>query len=240
MKILIYDIESTPLLGYAWRPYDTNLISVLEDSRLLCFAYKWYGQKKTYFVKENVTEKLHELFCEADVIVAHNNDKFDERKANAAFLHAGLGPPEPYQTVDTLKVARKYFASTRSSLKELAREYGLTDKMENSGFGLWTGCMAGDKKSWKEMEKYNRQDVDTLEQLYTLIRPWMQTGHPNQGFWQRGVTVCPTCGSKDLQARGIRRTSVSEFQAFQCNSCGRYSRTRTRVPQHFGRGPRLT
>lgn len=240
MKILIYDLETTPLLGYAWRPYDTNLIKVLEDSRILCFAYKWYGEKKTHFVRDNTTVRLHELFCEADVIVAHNNDKFDERKANAAFLKAGLGPPEPYQRIDTLKVARKYFASTRNSLKELAREYGLTDKMENSGFDLWLGCMAGDRKAWKEMEKYNRQDVDTLEQLYTLIRPWMSTGHPNAGFWHRGVTVCPTCGSTDLMARGIRRTSVSEYQAFQCKSCGRYSRARLRVPQHFGRGPRLT
>lgn len=235
--ILIYDIETTPLVGYAWRAYDTNLIAVKEDSRLLCFAYKWYGQDKTHFVKDGVPVRLHHLFDQADVLVAHNGDKFDERKANTAFLKAGLGPPSPYQTVDTLKQARKYFASTRSSLKELAREYGLSDKLNTSGFSLWLKCMDGDRKAWREMEQYNRQDVDTLEELYELVRPWMKTGHPNQGLWQRGVTCCPTCGGIDLQARGVRRTSVSAFQAFQCKDCGRYSRARLRDPD---RVPALT
>jgi hypothetical protein len=36
--------------------------------------------------------------------------------------------------------------------------------------------MAGDDKAWKEMKKYQIQDVNLLVDLYDLLLPWFVTG----------------------------------------------------------------
>lgn len=222
-RILIYDIETTPQLQYRWRYWDDGPpIKVVEDNALLCFAYKWLGEDKIHFVKKDPVGTLWQLFDEADVIVAHNNDRFDERMANASFNKAGYGPPSPYQKIDTLKQFRKYMASTSNSLAQLARQYGLSLKEVNSGAELWFRCMANEKAAWKEMESYNKQDVLVLEELYLMIRPWMATGHPNMGFWSKD-TVCAKCGSNNWQKRGVRHTAVYERQVALCKDCGGYS-----------------
>ncbi len=227
-RILLYDIETTPQLQWRWRYWDDGApIKVVEDTTILCFAYKWLGEDEIRFVNTRTVDKLYELFDEADVIVAHNNDKFDERTANAMFLAAGYGPPSPYQRVDTLKVAKKYFNSTSASLKELARQYGFSNKLENSGAELWFRCMAGDRDAWKEMRAYNEQDVRTLEELYLKVRPWMATGHPNMNAWvDEGALACAKCGSTRVQKRGQRNSSVYIKQTVLCNDCGGYSTIR--------------
>lgn len=226
-KILLYDLETTPQLQYRWRYWDDGPpIKVVEDSTILCFAWKWLGEDKIHFTKDEPVDALWHLFDQADVIVAHNNDKFDERTANAMFLAAGYGPPAPYQRVDTLKVAKRYFNSTSASLKELARQYGFSNKLENSGAQLWFDCMAGDKKAWREMKAYNMQDVAALEDLYLLVRPWMATGHPNMNAWEENGLRCAKCGSDNVHKRGTRRTAVYEKQTVQCQDCGGYSTIR--------------
>jgi DNA polymerase III epsilon subunit-like protein len=61
--------------------------------------YKTFKKDKTND-KELVTE-LWELFNEADILIAHNGDRFDRRKSNTRFLKHHLTPPQPYQTIDT-------------------------------------------------------------------------------------------------------------------------------------------
>ena len=61
------------------------------------FLHKWEGQKRAQvcalddfpeeFKKdpendEHVAKKLFDLFDEADIVIAHNGDRFDRRKAN--------------------------------------------------------------------------------------------------------------------------------------------------------------
>ena len=84
--------------------------------------------------------------------------------------------------------------------------------------------MRGNMKSWKTMIKYARQDVDLLRDVYLALRPWM-TNHPNLNIFSK-EHACPTCGSYNLQRRGVRTTKVSVYQAWQCNDCRSYSRSR--------------
>lgn len=255
--ILFYDIETAPALVYVWRQYDTNVIDTVADWYMLSFAYAWgsWGETKTDYVGMNqdpdwtpdplnnddryVAERLHALFDSADLVVAHNGDKFDERKANARFMYHGLTPPSPYNNVDTKKASSRKFGNYSNALNEIARQHGLGAKLPHTGFEVWKGCMSGDKQQWKVMEQYNRHDVVLLRKVYGLMLPWIER-HPNLGFWEKGKTACTNCGSTSLMRRGVHRTMVSEFQTFQCNKCGKYSRARKRNTQAFGNGVKVT
>lgn len=251
--VLVYDIESTPTGAWVWSPYKTNIIGVMEghDWYLLSFAYKWLGQKGMHFVSiwqdpqfkphstddRFVTERLASLLDAADVVMAHNGDSFDQKKANSRISLLGIDPPSPYREIDTLKESRRYFKHFQNSLKELGRLYTTEMKMQNEGIELWLGCMAGDPEKHIIMEKYNRQDVNVLERLYYRFLPWIGSPgkmSPNAGHWARGVLACSKlgCGSTDVQRRGHHRTAVSDFQTIQCNQCGGYSRIRESIKRY--------
>jgi len=249
-RILIVDIETAPNLGWVWGKWQQNVIDFEKHWYLLCFAWKWYGESKTHFIglpdfegyeKDmeddlGVAQKLHELFEEADVIIAHNGDQFDIKKSNARFLFHGMSPPSHYKTIDTKKVAKRYFRFDSNSLNDLGKYLNLGAKVSHSGFALWRGCMTGDRASWKTMKEYNIQDIDLLEDLYEVFKPWM-TNHPNMGFFYDDI-VCPNCASTELQKRGYQKTKTEVYQRFQCQTCGAWSRSKTHVKD--AKKPKLT
>ena len=240
-KVLFYDIETAPNLAYVWGQYDQNVIEQHREWYMMCFSYKWEGQKTTKVVAlpdfelyatepENdreVTKTLWELFDEADIVIAHNGDKFDMRKANARFIAHHMTPPTPVHQVDTLKIARKYFMFNSNKLGDLGEHLGLGNKEATGGFGLWKGCMMGDEKSWRTMKKYARQDVDLLAMVYHRLRPWMNN-HPNRALLDGRPDSCPTCGHGELIRRGCRSTKVAQYVQLQCKACGAYCRERVR------------
>lgn len=231
-KILIYDIETTPNLGYIWAKYEQNVLKFVEEWSLLSFAYKWYGENKTIavgtnnFTEEALVLRLHQLFSEADVVIAHNGDKFDQRKVNAKFLEYGLNPPASYESIDTLKVSRKYFALNSHKLDDLGSILKIGNKLNTGGFELWLGCMRGDKRSWQKMLAYNKQDVVLLEKVYKRLLPWINN-HPSMSVLGKPDS-CPKCAGGPLQARGTRKTTkTGVYQRFQCTNCGGWCTSRT-------------
>jgi len=237
-KVLLYDIETSPLVGYTWGMYEQNVIRVQKEWYMLSFAYKWLGEKTTHVMslpnfkgyasdKSNdklLVKELWKLMDEADVIVAHYGDAFDIKKSNARFVYHGLTPPSPYKTVDTKKVASRYFKFTSNKLDDLGQHLGLGKKEEHSGFDTWLGCMNGEEKSWREMCKYNKQDVVLLEKVYLRLLPWM-TNHPRTTDNPISVS-CANCGSNRLQRRGFIRNKVSTLQRLHCQSCGAWGTTK--------------
>lgn len=226
-KIISWDIETTPNLGWVWAKYDQNVIDFEKEWELLSFCIKYFGGKTYFFGRDEFPEekdlvkKLHEYMDEADILIAHNGDKFDVKKANAKFLEFGLMPPSPYKTIDTLKIARRFFNLTSNKLGDLSAKLGLGGKVTTGGFALWQGCIKGDPKSWALMRKYNKQDVVLLEKIYLRLRPWIQN-HPaiSQGF------NCPNCSSTELQRRGFAITRKHKYQRWQCQPCGTWTQTR--------------
>jgi len=225
-KIISFDLETTPSLGYVWGKYEQNVLAFVNEWELLSFCVKYLGGKTYFYGRDELSEKelvkrLHDYMEEADILIAHNGDKFDIKKANAKFLEFGLTPPSPYKTIDTLKVARRYFALTSNKLGDLGAKLGLGNKVQTGGFSLWQGCIKNDPKSWALMAKYNRQDVVLLEKIYLRLRPWM-TNHPiiSQGF------NCPNCASTELHRRGFAYTRKHKYQRWQCQSCSAWTQTR--------------
>jgi uncharacterized protein YprB with RNaseH-like and TPR domain len=196
---------------------------------MLCFAYKWLGEKKTNVLslqdvknEKELVRNLWSIFEEADIIIGHNSDRFDIKKSNAKFIEFGFRPPEPYKTVDTLKVARKYFKFDSNRLDSLGEYLGVGRKVNTGGFDLWLGCMKGDEKSWRLMKKYNKQDVDLLEKIYTKLRPFIDN-HPNLNILDNKETSCPKCKSSRIQKRGFSLTTIGKKQRFVCLDCGGWS-----------------
>jgi ssDNA-binding Zn-finger/Zn-ribbon topoisomerase 1 len=236
-KILIYDVENTPNLGYSWGKYEQDIIRFTKEWELLSVAYKWLGEKEVRFVSrqgrvsdERVAKTLHQLFSEADIVVAHNGDKHDQRKAKARMIFHGLTPPKILTSIDTRKVARTYFGFNSNSLDDLCQLLKLGKKLKTPGFDLWEGCMADDAKSWRTMERYNKRDVVLLEKLYKKLLPWIQN-HPNLGKLLNPhlKSSCPNCGSSHTQRRGRRITAATIKQEWGCRQC--FSRFLTPLPK---------
>lgn len=226
MNKLVFDLEIGPLNAWAWEVYQTNLLSVIKDWPLLSVSWKVNDGKTIVVSKRTMSEKkmvklLWKLFDEADVLIAQNGDRFDIKLSNMLFLRHGLPPPSPYKTVDTLKLAKKYFRFPMNNLDYLCKTILGKSKIETDK-SLWFKCLAGDEKAFKQMEEYNKRDVDLTYELYEAIKCW-HTGHPNVNLFQGTTHSCPVCGDK-TQRRGFMVTRVGKYQRYQCTSCGAWSK----------------
>lgn len=177
--------------------------------------------------EKNLLKVIHGLLSECSVAIAHNGDKFDFKKLNTRFLHHGLTPPAPYKTIDTRSVARRFFGFASNSLNDLAKEFGIGEKVHHEGFPLWKKCMAGDKAAFKKMKRYNIQDVDLLEKIYLRFLPWIKS-HPNVS----DGSGCPKCESKNIQYRGTVTTQAAVYRKFQCNNCRGWGKERKSVASY--------
>lgn len=237
-KILLWDIESSPIIGYTWGMWDQNVIEVIQDWKLLTVSYTWYGSGEYQAVQlcdlkgykpgklddKGLSQCARDLLNEADYSIAHNGDAFDVKKVNAKFAEHNIFPPSPHTQIDTLKVARSNMKMTSNKLDYLGERLGLGRKMKHSGFETWKGCMAGDQESWEEMRKYAIQDVVLLESVFEKLRPWVKG--LQYGLFTN-EQVCATCGSSGLTQDGQFKTLLTSLPAYRCSSCGSFSRQLT-------------
>lgn len=238
LKALVFDIETAPLLSHTWGanadwiPYQ----QMIHDSFMLCWSAKWYGNSKTYgdvlTSKEarsqndkRIVRSLADLIREADIVIAHNIDRFDIPMLNNRLLQLGLEPLSPIRTLDTLKLSQHSFRLAYNKLDYLAKLLGLPRKIKTD-FDLWLDAYHGDEKALKTMFDYNQQDVIVLEQVFDKLKPYVK-GLPRMfDADYDGQLACPSCGSTKLVKRGKHRTNASTFQTYRCE-CGRYSRAKT-------------
>lgn len=237
MKILCLDIETSPHIIYDFRLYgdrSTGLNQIIEPTRMLCFAAKWVGSKRVLFHsefkdgKEGMVRALHALLDECDVLLTFNGIRFDEKHTNREMAEVGLTPPSPYHHVDLFRQVRSLFALASNKLDYVATWLGLKGKFSHSGFELWKRCMAGDPKAWREMERYNRQDVVLTDEAYLKVRPWFKT-HPHPGLFGGAKDGCTRCGGTNLERRGFKASNALVYQQYQCKDCGAWCRSRTSV-----------
>lgn len=238
--MVLLDIETSPLTGYCWDTYQTNVLKVIEPSKIISVAWKelnadetfckalpdYKGYKKGVVDDEKLIREVWKVLDEADILIAHYGNAFDFKKLNARFVWYGLTAPSQYKTVDTKSVAKKYFKFDANSLNALGTYLNVGQKINNGGFELWTRCLEeGDKDAWALMKEYNVQDVVLLEKIYLRLRPYMEN-HPSLSVLVEntaGDITCPTCLSHNIHRRGFSMTRTGRRQRFQCNDCGSWS-----------------
>lgn len=233
MRLLALDIENSFIQAAVWSLWD-NMVPIdriFDSGKILCYAAQWVGDKKSkmVFKKHNDDDFLltiHEMLDQADAVLTYNGRKHDIPWINKEFVKAGLLPPSPYKHIDLLETMKKQFKFASNKLDWVLRELKLGKKVEHEGFPLWVKCVEGDAQAWKDMERYNRNDVTQLIKVYKKIMPWIAS-HPNHNMYStHGESVCSTCGSKHVHQRGWYRTGTGLYKRFQCQSCGHWNRTR--------------
>ena len=231
MKILLLDIETSPNTAHVWGLWNQNvsLNQLMESSYVMCWAAKWLGKKEILFdsimenTHKNMIKRIHRLLNECDAVIHYNGSKFDIPTLNKEFILHGMNPPSPYKEIDLLKTSRSRFKFPSNKLDYVAQALGVGKKVHHEGHELWLKCMAKDLSAWKTMKKYNKNDVVILEKVYNKMLGWIKT-HPNHNHYTSDQ-VCPSCGSKDLHKRGTCCNIKSVFQRYQCQSCGKWSRS---------------
>ena len=236
-KILVVDIETSPIVSYTWGLFDQNvgLNQIQSDWFVLSWAAKWVGESKVHYRDQRRTKPLGNdktmlrvlwyMLNEADIVVTQNGKRFDTKKLNARFAIHGFEPPAPYRQIDTLVMAKKHFGFTSNKLEYMTDKLNVKyKKLKHSkfpGFDLWRECLAGNIQAWNEMEKYNKHDVLATEELYLRLAPW-GTGVNFRPY--TGDDTC-NCGSARLQKRGYHYTTSGKYQRFQCLDCGAWTKS---------------
>lgn len=237
-RIVTADVETSPNLADVWGLFDQNisLAQLRESTQVISWAAKIHGNSRVEFRSDfhdghqAMIERLWEVIDEADVLVTYNGVTFDMKHIKREFLEARLPPPSPVLHVDLLKVVRSNFRFPSNKLDYVSKRLGLPGKVKHEGHALWTACMAGDEKAWSRMRKYNKFDVVLTEQLYDILRPWVQ-GHPHVGLFTGVSDSCPNCGSTDRQRRGYAYTPAAAFQQYRCSNCGKWHRDTKSIPE---------
>lgn len=233
LKVLLFDIETAPNIGYTWQKYEQDVISFKQEGFMLSFAYKWANEnkinafslpdfplwKRNKHSDSSLVKELWKLLDKADIVIGHNAKRFDIKKSNTFFLKAGLKPPSSYKVIDTCLEARKRFSFNSNKLDDLGTYLKLGRKIKHSGFDLWLGCMSNDKESWRLMVKYNKQDVVLLEKVYKKITPWID---PLPKFPLVPPKRCPRCGSKHFKKDGKDPQVGHTFQKYECLDCDKH------------------
>lgn len=237
-RILLLDIETSPILAHVWKLFDNNvaLNQIVRDTCVISWAAKWLGERKVFQQDQRDAKSLENdkallkplwrLLDEADIIVTQNGKQFDIKRLNARFVLHGYKPPSPVKHVDTLEIAKRKFGFTSNKLEYMTnllnRKYKKLKHEKFSGFELWSECLKGNRAAWREMAKYNRYDVLALEELYLKLRPW-DDKHPNPNAYHDGEAHVCRCGSENVERRGYHRTTKGKYQRYQCLDCGAWS-----------------
>lgn len=249
LKVLVYDIETAPLVMHGWRP-DQRFIPqqmMIHDTFLLTWSATWWGKAEPVF-SERVTKEevlgrddkrivaaLGDSIREADVIVAHNGDKFDFPIVNGRLLLNSL-PVIGYKTkIDTLKLSRKNFGFSHHNLDYLGRIFGEGEKIPTT-WELWAACVKGEVSALKEMESYNQNDVELLDRVFYRMLPYCDRVARLYEAVQQEEDICLYCGSQKKEKRGRYRTQAGVFLKYRClgklpdgSKCGKYRRSRASI-----------
>lgn len=244
-KVLVYDIETAPILGYVWSLWDQNvgLNMINADWYILSFSAKWLHDdvsKVIYMDQRNaknieddtpLLKKMWDLLDEADIVITQNGKHFDQRKLNARFILNGFQPPSSYKHIDTKQIASKHFAFTSNKLEYMTDKLNTTyKKLKHTkfpGFEMWKECLAGNLEAWQEMEIYNRHDVLALEELYHKLIVWDNNINFNL-YHEEETNICK-CGSVTFIKNGFYYTSSGKFQKHRCKGCGAETRDKNNL-----------
>ena len=240
-KILFYDIETTPLLAYIWRPgkqvvrHQQLQKGKWSRNHIICVTYCWDDDKPAKAIgwgyreqdTARVVEKFDSIIQQADITIGKNSDRFDVKHINAQRMFAGLpGMPEwANYTEDLEKQMRKQFNLPSQSLDYISEQLGFGGKI-GMEFKDWVNIVEqtrGDGLlAYKKMLEYGCKDVEDTRAIWNHCLQHF-TPKFNMATWNDKEMVCKTCGSSQIHKNGTRIGGQTIYQQFFCNEHGGYA-----------------
>jgi DNA polymerase elongation subunit (family B) len=234
MKILFFDIETSPNIGLFWEagwkksiPYQ----NIIKERSVICISYKWAGQSKvhslTWDSKQNDKKMLEEfvkVLNSSDLAVAHNGESFDLPWVKTRALYHGLTDFSTHPITDTLTIARSKLKFNSNTLNYIAGYFGLGGKTETN-YQMWVDILLkNDRKVLAAMAKYCNNDVVVLENVYNKLLPVIPTKVHFGVLAGKDKCSCPTCASENLKMSKKRVTAAGTVKyQLKCNNCGKYT-----------------
>lgn len=248
-RILIYDIETAPILAHVWKLWDNNvgLNQIDSDWYIMSVCAKWLGedevfywdQKDVYPMEDDtyLLSKLWSLLNEADIVIGQNVKKFDTKKVNARFVLNGFPKPSVYRQIDTMIIAKEQFGFTSNKLEymtdKLCPEHKKSKHKEFPGHELWSECLKGNPLAWEEMKAYNIDDVHGTEALYNVLSSW-DSKLPNFD-----VYVDEVLDMSEWVHDGFHYTNLAKYKLYRNINTGAQRRSRVNELSKEKRGQLL-
>lgn len=238
MKVLFLDVETSPNIVYSWcvgRKVNLSFDNIIKERQIICICWKWKGENKVYSVdwgkKQNDKQLLKDfskVINEADIVAAHNGDRYDLKFINGRLAYHDLPPIAPVTSIDTLKQSRKTFFINSHALDYLGEYFDLGRKLP-TGFKLWKDVMDGNQTALNKMIRYCKQDVKLLEKAFDKIQKYApQTVH--MGIAVHGDRMaCKSCGSMNTIWRGKMIKSKIFYRRRSCKDCNHWWTTEVRA-----------
>lgn len=229
-KRLFFDIETSPNLGFFWKPgYNLTIgpDNIVQERAVICVSWKWEGENKVYNLRWDngddyqLLKEFTKVLNEADEAIAHNGDRFDIPWLRTRCLYHGLPFRTYLKSLDTLKKVRSSFNFNSNKLDYIAKFLGLGGKIETD-YSLWKKVVLNnDKEALDYMVKYCDHDVVVLEDVYHRIKSYIK---PET---HAGVTIgkakhsCPNCGSEHTElVKNVTTRTGGIQRLMECGSCG--------------------
>lgn len=234
VKVLILDIETSPILAHVWQLWDNNvaLNQIVEDWSILSWSAKWLHSDKIMYMDtrnetnprddKNILQGLWNLMDESDIIIGQNSKSFDIPKINARFLEHSMPKPSSFRQIDTMRLAKKHFKFTSNKLEYMSKKFltGIqkSDHKKFPGHSLWSECLKGNVEAFEEMEAYNVTDILTTEALYHRLKSWDSS--LNFNVYHDAFHHQCSCGSVSFKRHGFVFTNTGKFKRHICTKCG--------------------
>lgn len=212
-KILIYDLETTLLLGEVWRSGKQYIHgnSIQGHTKIITVAYKWLGDSDVKYITwdnskkcdKNLVKTFLKIFNTADAVVGVNNKQFDDKLIFTRAAHYRMFADTLVKSIDVQKQAKSLFRLDSYSMKYMAEYFGLTFKLSHSGIQMWRDIQWGTKKeserALKEMVDYNIGDIVTTEELFFLIQLYAKHQIHFGVMLGNAKWSCPDTGSSKVR-----------------------------------------
>lgn len=237
LAITALDIETHPAKVFVYdlfRPFISHK-QIIEPSRISCFSYQRYGEKKVHFVseyhdgREKLVDELWNVLNESDVILGFNSKRFDVPWILGELMVEGKTKPSPVKHIDLYQVVKQNTRLLSRKLDYVSERLLADKKIDVNTMTLAIECASDDPdvaaKAWAKMKRYSIKDTALLFPLFEKIRSYVKMPHPISS----DSYSCHACGSTNLQSRGVERTLVSEYRRLWCNDCGSWSRATVRT-----------
>lgn len=236
-NILYFDIETLPLMVFAWElgkqviPYQ----NIYKERQVACIGYAWNNEpaqilgmdykKHDLHVRDNdadrqMIEEFVNISSDADVVIGHNVKAFDIGVLRSRIIKFGLPDFVPFLVNDSYQ-STKGIGFTSHKLDYMATYFEMEQKAEHP-YQMWVDVMTHRAGAFSKMQVYCMGDVDITRNVYLKLKPYIKSSL-NMAVFRNDNTVCPNCGEAGmLIRRGYRYTLTGKYPRFECKACHTY------------------